>query len=419
MVNIATGAVFLLVMRVCSAGEFSGGADSAFDSRMKRDFVFAAGYSREAVLIICMLLLLVMFSLTALVTRLYHNTIQALANQWFASGETNFKSHNTGAALVDYRNALVYSPDNLLYQFHLARALASAGHGEEARSYLLNLLAEAPGSGEINLELARIAVQQGAGSEALLYYHSAIYGVWDKDPLEMRWNVRREVCEFLLNQGDVRDVQPDLIALAQEVPPGDIQRQREAAALLLRAGLWPRALEEYQAVLKSDAHDEDALAGAGIASFQLGQYSQAIGSFERLSRERRSDPNINSMLETSRQVEAANPFLPGLPVSEKAKKTAEALERAERRASDCAHEHGESASAVPPASRLQMLLATSQLMAKHWSETGLKRDPGRIDPAMSLVFEMEEAATDECGPPAAGPDPILILIARSREATNP
>ena len=102
-------------MRVCSGGEFSGGADSAFDSRMKRDFAFAAGYSREAVLIICMLLLLVMFSLTALVTRLYHNKIQALANQWFASGETNFKSHNTGAALVDYRNALVYSPDNLLY----------------------------------------------------------------------------------------------------------------------------------------------------------------------------------------------------------------------------------------------------------------------------------------------------------------
>lgn len=380
----------------------------------------AAGYSREAVLIICALLLLVMFSITAVVTRLYHDKVQSLGNQWFESGETSFQSHQMAAALVDYRNALVYSPNNLLYQFHLARALAAAGHGDEARSYLINLLAEAPGSGEINLELARIAAQQGVRSEALLYYHSAIYGVWDKDPLEQRWNVRRELCEYLLNRGDEQDAQPDLIALAQEVPPGDIQRQKEAASLLLHAGLWPRALEEYQAILKSHSRDEDALAGAGTASFQLSQYPRAISYLERLSRERRSDPDIESMLEASRQVESANPFVPGLSAVEKAKRTFDALQRAQQRVSDCAHQHGESTSAVPPVARLQMLFATSQQeMAKDWSEAGLQRNPDRVDPAMSFVFEMEEAAMQECGAPTESTDQILLSIARTREATNP
>jgi tetratricopeptide (TPR) repeat protein len=380
----------------------------------------AAGYSREAVLVICLLLLLVLFSITAVVTRLYHHKIQSLADQWFGAGEANYQSHNMTAALVDYRNALVYSPNSLLYQFHLARALVAGGRGDEARSYLINLLAESPGSGEINLELARIAARQNQKSDALLYFHSAIYGVWDQDPLGQRWNVRRELCEYLLKAGDVKDVQPDLIALAQEVPPGDIQRQKEAASLLLRAGVRPRALEEYQSILKSNPSDEDALAGAGTAGFELGQYARAVGYLDRLPRDRLSDPRIGSMLETSRQVESANPFLPGLPASEKAKRTVSALQRAQERISDCAHQHGESTSAVPPVSQLQTLFATGrQKMANDWTEAALRRNPELVDPAMSLVFEMEDAAAQECGASPAGPDRILVLIARGREAANP
>lgn len=377
---------YSVIMRACWGHESLSEAEFHGNSPVTR--AAAAGYSREAVLIICMLLLLVLFSLTAVVTRLYHNKIQSLAGQWFGAGEASSQSHNVTAALVDYRNALVYSPDNLLYQFHLARALASAGHGDEARSYLINLLAESPGSGDINLELARIAVQQNQKGDALLYYHSAIYGVWDQDPLQQRWNVRRELCEYLLKLGDVNDAQPDLIALAQEVPPGDTQRQKEAASLLLRAGLWPRALEEYQSILKSNPRDADALAGAGTAAFELGQYPRALGYFDRLPRERRSDPRIDSMLETSRQVESDNPFLPGLPASEKAKRTVSALQRAQERLSDCTHQHGESTSAVPPVSQLQTLFAASQQKTgKDWTEAALRRNPELLDPAMMSVFE--------------------------------
>jgi tetratricopeptide (TPR) repeat protein len=406
-------------MRGRAVNECPGNPNETAVLCRRRDHADSAGASREAVLIICTLLLIVMFSITAVVTRLYHGKIQTLANQWFAAGEGNFQSHHTDAALVDYRNALVYSPNNLTYQFHLAIALAASGHGDEARSYLINLLVDSPGSGEINLALARIAVQQDAKNDAQLYYNSAIYGVWDKNPLEMRWNVRRELCEYLLKQGDLSDAQPDLMALAQEVPPGDVQRQKEAAASLLRAGLWQRALDEFRLILKTKPRDDDALAGAGTASFQLGRYPQAIAYFERLSREGRSVPSIASMLDTCRAVESADPFLSGLSPAEKAKATAEALGHAQDRIADCANQHGESLSENPPQTTLQKLSAISRQMAKVWSELVLRRNPERVEPEMSLVFEMENAATRECGPPQDQPDQILALIERTRENPNP
>ncbi len=87
------------------------------------------------------------------------------------------------------------------FQFHLAQALARAGQEDESQTYLFNLaLGIIPGSGPINLTLARIAVQLRTNSDAIRYYHNAIYGVWETHPISRRWEVRRELCEYLLNQ---------------------------------------------------------------------------------------------------------------------------------------------------------------------------------------------------------------------------
>jgi len=388
------------------------------DSPAKRASGGSAGFSREALLLTYLVLLVVLFTVTAFVARAYHRRVHTFADEWFAKGEAAFQSGDLTTALNDYRNALVYAPNNLEFQFHLARALAAAGRREEARSYLANLLTESPGSGEINLELARIAVQEASQPEALRYYHSAIYGVWESDPLVMRWGVRRELCEYLLDGGDENDALPDLIALAQEVSPGDTEREKDAGSLLLRARLWSRALDEFRSVLVHDQSDDVALAGAGQAAFELGQYAEALDDFDRLSPEKASQPNIAGMIETSRAVESASPLLPGLSPAEKAKRAADALAQAQSRVADCAHQQGEALSEKPPRTELQKLYATSYEMNHDWSTVGLERHPDRVDAAMSLVFQMESAADQQCGEPQAGPDRILALIAQSRGATN-
>ena len=370
-------------------------------------------HSRERVLLACIILLMAFFGLTAFLARMYHAKFQSLADEWYMKGETSFQGAEYTTALTDFRNALVYSPNNAKFQFHLARALAAAGRLDEARSYLLTLLSESPGGGEINLELARIAARQSNMQDALRYYHGAIYGEWDTDPIAMRWKVRRELCEFMLDHGAANQATGDLLQLADNAPAQGIESQRTAAELLLRAQLWGRALSEFQSVLAADPHDVQALKGAGIAAYQLGRFSAAIEFFGRLPRDQAADPAVEEMNETSRQVLAADPYVPGLSAGARAHRATAALSLAVSRVQQCASQRGIPISDSPPKSELQKVFATGQQMKVNWSERNLERHPDRLEDVMSLAFQMENLATQVCGPPQNG-DYALLLLARSR-----
>lgn len=392
-----------------------GLVDGPFDPKSLPSGPEFFDYSREVVLIVCFVLLLFMFAITALVARLYHKKVHTLADGWSAKGQAALHDGDVTGALTDYRNALVYSPNNPVFQLHLAQTLAAAGYLDEAASYLTNLLAESPGNAEINLELARIAARKKQTFDAIRYYHSAIYGVWDSNPLMRRASVRGELCEYLLDLGDVTDAQPEIIALAQEIPSGDLERQRKAGEFLMRAGLQDRTLDEFQSILKFDPRDQEALAGAGTAAFQLGRYPQALLYFDLLPREKKSDPAIADMMEKTHQVIEANPYGAGLSVRERAKRTSAALKQATSRIAGCAHERGESLSETPSVSDFQKLYATSVSMARDWNIANLQLHPDRIDSAMALVFRMEDTAAEQCGEPPTGPDHALWVIGRSRQ----
>lgn len=408
-----------------------------------------AGYSRETVLVSCLGLLILMLAVTAFASRMYHKKVHVLGDEWFARGEAEFHSGNALEAAKDYRNALVYSEGNTVFQFHLAQALTAAnrpGTDAEAQSYLLSLLAESPGSGEINLELAHISARtktKASIEDTQRYYSGAIYGVWQGDPLTQRWDARRELCEYLLAHGMTSQAQPQTIALAQDVPLADFARQKEAAALLMRANLWDRALREYRLILVSHRHDPDALAGEGVAAFQLGQYALAVQQLSALPPSRRDDPEIASALAESREVEAVSPFLNGISQLERAHRTVEALSRANVLLQNCLQQaapaapSAKSAQGKSPSSKFEKSsLAKSpnvsaapsspnpnslaQLQAVYaqnshaWRELNFVRDPQQVDAAMSWVFHVEAAAAQACGPSRNLIDRALLLIAKSR-----
>src|SRR5580704_3807003 len=374
-------------------------------------------YSRELVFLLCVLALVVMVSLTAFFSRVYHKQVHTLADGWFAQGERDMQAGNVSAALTDYRNALAYNPYNTRFQFSLAKALAASGHYEEARAYLLNLLSESPGKGEVNLELARIAAHNGSIPDAVRYYQGAIYGEWDADPIETRWQIRRELCEFLLDHGLVKQATPEVIALAENTPPGDSQRLKIVGALLLRTRQWTRAQEVYRDVFAADRYDEEALAGAAKAAFELGHYSEAMEYFNRLPRERRDAPDIAASYDTSRRVLAVDPFLSGLPAKAKAQRAADDLVTAQARLQNCVRQNSESLQEIPPRTELQVHWAQLQRMQTDWSQPNLERYPERLDAAMEFVFRLENAAAASCGD-AQGDDRALWLLGRSGSVVN-
>jgi tetratricopeptide (TPR) repeat protein len=375
----------------------------------------ARHYSREAFLFASLVLLVATLAFTAFITRMYHKRVHILADSWFAKGEASYRAGDATAALANYRNALVYSPNNPQFQFHLAQALTATGRGDEARFYLLNLLSESPGSGEVNLELARIAARQNSMPEVLRYYHGAIYGVWDSDPISMRWQVRRELSEYLLDHGAAKQAVAEIIQLADNTAPGDIERLKIAAGLLSRAQLWGRSLTEFQAFLAADPTDSDALEGAGVAAFELDLYPQAAQYFARLPREKIADSNVAEMADISRRVLAADPFVSGLSTDEKSRRAANAFLQAQASLQECANQRGESLAGSPPSSVLQKAFAESRAMEKQWTQHNLQLHPERVDPAMALAFNMEDIAAHECGPPQ-GADRALWMLGRSRGA---
>jgi tetratricopeptide (TPR) repeat protein len=374
-------------------------------------------YSRELVFLLCVIALIVMVSLTAFFSRMYHKQVHTLADRWFTQGVRDMQAGNISAALTDYRNALAYNPYNTRFQFSLAKALAAAGHYDEARAYLLNLLSESPGRGEVNLGLARIAAHNGSIADAVRYYQGAIYGEWDADPIETRWQIRRELCEFLLDRGLVKQATPEVIALAENTPPGDSQRQKIVGELLLRTRQWTRAQEVYRDALAADRYDEETLAGAAKAAFELGHYSEAMEYFNRLSPERRDTPDIAGPYDTSRRVLAVDPFLAGLLAKVKAQRAADDLVTAQARLQNCVRQNGESLQGTPPRTNLQVFWAQLQRMQTDWSQSNLERYPERLDAAMNFVFAVESSTATTCGEPQ-GDDRALWLLGRSGSVVN-
>jgi len=373
-------------------------------------------YSREAVLFGCIILLVLLVLFTAAISRLYHKSIHVLADSWFAQGEANFQAGDIKAALTDYRNALVYTPNNTKFQFHLAQALAAAGRGDEGRSYLLNLLSESPGSGEVNLALARMAAHKGLTSEALRYYQGAIYGEWGNDPIAMRWQVRRELCKYLLDRGLERQAVPEIIALADNTPANDAEHLRIVGNLLLRAKLWNRALTAFRLLLSTDNQDEDALLGAGTSAFELGQYGNALGYFELLPEKDRARPEIAEMYRTAQQIKDMDPFADDLSRESKARKAANAMALATTRLQECARQEGQSLATTPPQTQLQRAFADVRELAAGASWQSIARHPETLDGVMSHAFEIENVATTVCGEPE-GADRDLWLLGRSRRVS--
>lgn len=371
------------------------------------------GYSPEVVLLACLLLLVLLLGATAFVSRMYQKKVHTLADEWFAQGEASYRAGNIAVALIAYRNALVYSPGNPKFQFHLAQVLAAAGRDDEARSYLLSLLSESPGDGEINLALARISARQGAMGDALRYYHGAIYGEWGNNPLAARWQARKELSEYLLNHGMRSQAEAEVIGLANDTPPGEIDHMKVAGDFLLRAQIWTRALDAYRVVLRADPHDADALAGAGNAAFELNEYAQTTEYLERLPSDGRTDPTIAGMIETSQQILDIDPFSPNLSAEEKARRTAKALAQAESRLQQCASQRGESLIQDPPSTEFQKLYAVRKQEQLDWSERFLRLHTDRVIPAMSFVFQVENLAAQRCGEPQ-GEDRALWLLGRTR-----
>jgi tetratricopeptide (TPR) repeat protein len=386
-------------------------------------------HSRETILLLCVMGLIVAFGITGFAARLYHARRAQLAQSWMDRGNAELKTDHAAAALSDFRAALVYAqrelPPDQQQQFELAfvQALIANRNSDEARSYLLDMYERAPGNSRVNLELARMAVQMGDDADAKRYYNGAIYGVWDENPdevLHSRMDTRLELYRYLMDRGEKAEAQSVLLATAAAIPP-DPALHAQVGQLMLQASQPQGALDEFERALRLGPRNYEALAGAGEAEFQLGKDQQAVRYLEAATREaaqqkRRPgqppesatrDAEEAQMMHDLAIAEAAlalNPHAPGLDPMERARRAVRVYDTAMARIRSCASEHG---IALPRPSL--NLTPYTRAASDELAEAALAQHLQQLDPLMEFAYQMESTATQNCGPPA---DPTNVAIVR-------
>ncbi|MGA8493487.1 MAG: tetratricopeptide repeat protein [Terriglobales bacterium] len=371
-------------------------------------------YPTREPLILAVLSALAVISFLAVggLSRMYHAQQESLANRWFTRGTADLKGAHFDLAVGDFRAALRYSRDNYDYQLDLAQGLIGLKKTDEAYAYLINLWERQPENGVVNLQLARIAAQRGQTDRALRYYHNAIYATWPGDQEVERRNTRLELIEYLLGINAKPQAQSELIALAANLGD-DPSLHQHVGDLFLQAQDYEHALAEYRLCLKSDRRNPAALAGAGLAAFDLGRYALAQRYLQVAAATNPEDKQSANLLKTTELVLRMDPFRRQISADERNRIVIEAFATAGDRLKSCSlavNSSGKSSSA----SLDQSLADGWAKMSQQISERGLQRDPDLAEGAMDLVFEIERQTKATCGPPT-GTDLALLLISKLHE----
>jgi len=366
---------------------------------------------RPALLVLLSIITIAFFLAVTGLSRAHEAQRQALGNRWFNRGVADLNAKRYDAAVTEFRSALLYSQDDYSYQLNLAEALIGLKHTAEASAYLLNLWDREPENGLVNLELARIAVQRGEIDQAVRYYHDAVYAAWPRDQESNRRQARLELINLLLRIKDLGDAQGELIALAANVGE-DPAQQDTIGDLFVRAGDYEHALGSYRIALRADRRNVAALAGAGHAAFQLGQYPLAQHYLQQAIAASPGDTQSAQLLQTVDMVLRMDPFRRQISAADRDKAVVDAFKSAGQRLNSCTLPVASSPGAGPPISLNDEWFA----MKPHISMAELRRDPDLAEKAMDLVFRIERQSSIVCGTPA-GADLALLLISKLHEGS--
>ncbi len=373
--------------------------------------------SRPPVVITALALVVVLgFILVSRLVNRFSEQQKALARHLFSQGQLDLRSGHPDRAIEEFRAALLYDRDNFDYQLSLARALRDTGRTTESESYLVSLWERSPQNAAVNLALGRLAARQGQIDKTIQYYHNAIYGVWAAGSDANRLNTSFELIDFLLREKAYPQAQAELITLAAELPKNP-ELELRVATQFARAEDYEHALVTYQRLLEMEHNNPAALLGAGDSAFKLGRYRTAERYLSLAAKANPQDQDTVQLLTLVNQVLASDPSLERIPVTERYQRMHRAFDQAGKRIESCE-------AALAPSGSTGAAPVTDSLasLRTQWEAMKSKVERGRadhivFDPAMDLVFQIEQQTPALCGPPT-GDDEALLLLAQNPGGTS-
>jgi Flp pilus assembly protein TadD len=319
------------------------------------------------------------------------------AAEWYSRGEQSVRAGRIDEAIDAFRRATVRNREDRTYVLALAQALVLKHDYDAARGLLLRLREPTPDDGQINLSLARVAAARHDVTEALRFYHDALYAPWPVTQAEPRRGVRLELIRFLLAHSQTARAEAELLAAATDVPDDPIHHLA-LATLFTQAGDDRHALEQLQPALQANAGDPDLLAAAGLAAFRQGQYPLAQRYFHRLQTWAAFVGNTPEIVDL---ILSHDPMAARIGVHERQQRLEADLTYMQQRFSACVAQHGGAAADETRQSDLQAVI----------SQRPTPVDQDSLESTLDLLARMASDVVAQCGP-ATAMDEALILIAR-------
>jgi chloride channel protein, CIC family len=246
------------------------------------------------------------------------------AEQYFKTGSALLLQGRDQEAVEQFRNAVSISPDNQQYRLSLGLTLAKTGPPGESAVYLNEVLKRDPNNGAANLGLARIAAARGKTSDAITYYHRAIYGSWPAGEENNRLEARFELADYLKKSGLQKEAIAELLAALEQARNNDSARKR-IGRMLIEYGSPRQATDVFQDVLRANSRDAQAWASLGMAELAQEDYRAALSAFRNAVRLDSSDEQSRRKLDLSERVLALDPNTGGLRASDRHQRSVEIL----------------------------------------------------------------------------------------------
>jgi tetratricopeptide (TPR) repeat protein len=216
--------------------------------------------------------------------------------------------------------------------------------------------------------------------------------------------VRIELIRYLLAQQQRGPALSELLVLSGNLPD-DVKSQIEAGQLFLEAGDARRGLERFRQALRIDPKNETALAGAGEAAFEVGDYTSAL---RYLRAEEPASSHALELRAVADYVLTRDPLQPGLLLRQRQARVMIGFRRALEVLDECAGKQ-------PADSGLfESLRAEASALEPHLALDRVRRTPESIDAGLDLIYRIEQQRAEACGQGSAF-DRALLLIGRRHE----
>lgn len=242
--------------------------------------------------------------------------LQNEANQSYTDGNRLLQQGRTTQALELLRKAHALARQNPDYELELIHALMAAGKLSEAEPLMDDILQREPNDSRANLVAARLRAKEHRLADAEAYYHRAIYGEWPSDAVARRISVRMELIDFLVANGNTRELLAELLPL-QEEAGNNPEIEKRLAHLFLIAGAPSRAADVYHSLIQQNPRDADAYAGLGKAELEQGRYRAAKAAFITASMYKPADVSIRQRMQLANAMTLLDPTPRQLSSTEK------------------------------------------------------------------------------------------------------